>query len=1779
MNNRFFKSRRILALFLAILMTVTQMPANAFAAGINEREDVSYNEETTMPEEYAGEEAEVSDVSLEEDVSGDEEFLEESYDDSTSKIIYFTTNDIAGLYYGAYAKLKTNADGTRKDWTGMCVTGIAGEQNVGNGTITFMPFVSDEYEIESVTQDGTKLELKHETWKPKDEKDSGKSSYYETNPVKIDREEIVVNVKLKEEYNTKRLCLYGLAGSDGSSLVKTIKYNTESSNASEDQWKAFTPISDIRGAYETEVFNASIRKVFFKIEPKDGYYIDSVIGEECTKGSFEGTYCISVEGRTTAKVTIKHDPVRVWRDTISSVGLFNCQVKGTHMDDVEPNARKFLTEGTDINLRVYLKDEVDADKLENYRICFRYYRDSYKNDPIKWYSLDITEQLYEEGEITLTIPQSFVEYAEKTNDPIYIKVVEEIKTATVELDKLDGIVEFYLYNPVKTDETGNYISGDKKNNKYDEERVSKHYGNDFGPITLCLSSSYENLYEIKGLKINDEEKAFLTDTYTKDGEEKTSLPYFVLENIKGDVTITPIIDAIKVSDDAVFRVGNRAEHADFSIDKKYATGNGSDFDYDYYKIAEGTGLLEFTITSNWNYIPAVECGGGDPYVTDRVINYSTKTVNENKKTVTYKYTDIPALLLEGKSLIISEEAAPAEVSLYIAAPKSVDSVIVTVDGSAVEPADAGKLGSEFKVATHKKAKISVKADAHYNITDIEVYDSTLREAVKTLKPDKNGVVKLTVHENMYLNVVTKGIPTVYAPLSEGDLTEIKDNSTFTIRSYYDGFPVVVYDGIAQGSYDSITDVTVKCGKKTIKDFAFIEEGPDGKYLKLYPSNVKAGTYAVTIKGDFGKKNFNVKVAPNVTSVSVAGANKNNVIKQPAGTAKSYKITVNSGAFNDDLEMFSPSKDDAAYSVYLKEGKKELFVENYNSGEINIEPVNVTFSDRENEKTWNYTIEPTKATLSTPTASVISSTDIGIILSLSLPKAMKEYANLYYKVEAKADVAKGEKCDERMKESLTEYYEVTESEAYLNLSVKECPDLNDGAKQKYKINVSLVQVIDDYAAGDLYESGNIWTEGAAKTISASTKAPAYESKLSLNEKSASLTYGETNVVLATAKWSSNTSYQQLERVELYSESGKFVTGTGYGFMWFESDKIILGDYTFNKNMIPGKYMLYVYPSVPDNTYCPPATMPVTIKAPVAYIGITPESSGSDPIRIYKAKGSAATFKLTATCGSNFEGMKPANTKLKWEIICKDPELEKALSVKNGTVTVAKNYVPGKYPYFEVKATACDMGKDSISAKACVTLTTDTIAPKNIVLSDLREVIEGVKNNPKGYVSSVFDGKVIIVEDENNNSIDLSRLNISVTPKTGFTITDEGRVYVSKAGIYTVKATMNDGSKKSVSMKFKVVNAELNAEKPYESSFGVKNLSGSESLEFDKDGDNTYKATSAVYAPDSITLSIFPKDPDGKDCGNICNNDVKVKVDGAKQYELHGGSAKPLAAPSAKEYYFVPTKGKVTITLTYKVNNKDVKEKYVIDVKLGKGKIKAKKKAETFYKNSCNPASFFFEVTGVNLSDYSNLYIETEPDYAECKNAEKTDNTVEFVRYFGFNNVSVDENNAKRIKIDRWDFEGFDKGEYPIYLTLWGEDSEGKDVPITAPQKVTFKAVSCPEPTTQIKNTTIDVKDNESGIEFRFKNMKTVSAVDYDIRIYNEANVSDERKFTTYYGWVQLDEKDEPFISLVRDTNHPIPSDLKSVTGYIEYTVIGLDGVTKVTKTEKITINFKFVKPKK
>ncbi|MDE5940415.1 MAG: hypothetical protein K2H37_15220, partial [Lachnospiraceae bacterium] len=560
----------------------------------------------------------------------------------------------------------------------------------------------------------------------------------------------------------------------------------------------------------------------------------------------------------------------------------------------------------------------------------------------------------------------------------------------------------------------------------------------------------------------------------------------------------------------------------------------------------------------------------------------------------------------------------------------------------------------------------------------------------------------------------------------------------------------------------------------------------------------------------------------------------------------------------------------------------------------------------------------------------------------------------------------------------------------------------------------------------------------------TKAVYYADKITLKkEKAASGIYTGQTAAVATVDFGKNTTYNRDRDVKAWVKEYKDATDNDDNIIKVEeTDGLTVkgGKVTLivGKDVKPGKYTLCVEQTagtdqgIPDWSVQASATMPITVVKGIKTIEASSAST------IYVQANKPGTAKITTVYNGGIAADKPKTAKVDYEIgkvendsFTKVADYNTTVSVKNGSVTVAKGYKDGDFPNnkFAVKVYAVDFDGNTAADYVEYEIVTEAQKLGNIVLVQKEATstaAEGDEDTSTYKVLEATNGKIEIPEDQAKKTY----VRILAGEKTETTGLKEADFV--KASLYTLTfSKKNDVSvNKDQSLAAKKVVSDVTV-KALTTDGGKQKAANDGKLKF-----------SIVYE-------------------NVAKENVKLQIATANSYEdFDTGNTKAVDTPTGAQIKVkaVEIVGELTNDLSrrlvdYKVtvdggativNNNGNKDN--LDITL----VMKKNKAVLTLKTQKNAKIADYTITNDNFSK-----LKAAPVVSLAKNEKlhakyEAEQTLEFTVAKWDTKKVCDNTAVKKIKVTA----AADKDSQALYMLIKSESKEQEFTP-TANGTSTFK----------------------------------------------------------------------------------------------------------------------------
>ena len=1616
------------------------------------------------------------------------------------------------------------------------VTLVKGSESTSTDTAyTFTATAKDTFKIDSVeafynyqSEEAENLETKI------DVTDSGNGSYEiatEQFSALADKTITIVITSSKETFDVT------FAG-DGLTDVEIVTLDAESKETALPETNKVTVDSGDSLKFKVALTDAAVQA---------GKKLDEVKvdGAESALEASDGVYTYAPTAATTINVTTKNTVT--YKVTFSAT---NTEVK------------QVINDGTTISLSDALGTETTVDEGEDFAFTVLPKEGSvYKVDSVSAAGVE-----------SINLPSSTVKIGETDYTVYTLSDVQEAITVTVE-ETLDPDKANCLKLEVDGNAAGVTVTVDGEEIANGEKALTAKGS---VPVNVTAATGYTvTNVELIGGDIYE-------SLILRDGSVTIS---FI--DIR-ELTLKVTLGGAATEYDGVFTFNNKADHMTYSVPADQTGVTKKAGSTNLYQIAKGTTEVVFDVTATGKYTPVVTIGGEEQ-------KGNVKTPTANGKTV-YEYKVSAAVFdgSEGIGTIVIDEEAEKKV-LTVKFNDDEVKVSATLAGREYEPTSGETFDEtkvlEYEVNTDSSLVLTVTPFTNCQITGATTQTGTAAAKKASVKAT-GASLTVKVTDDTVVNISSEGLYKAYL-VSEEDHQWLEATK---------GIYAVDYDGTYTTGVTYGVEASVKLSKVTVMDgnkaAATVAEIAEDDYSATLAIDAKdAGkTLTVTLysKVDEQEKavsTYKMKVSTALTGVKIAGV-KNDALTQTVDTTAEYAITATTKTA-DLSRLKAESSNEGLVEAKVVDGKLKITTK-IPDDETKSAKVKLYEGEAEAKKQIGNDITVNIAdpawTTAAPTVKVKSTDDTSVTLTLTAPKNVvtPNTGKLYYKVEVTP--RDRERAPEYGDEIVTEYIEKAEGASQDATITVNTAGSGSGAKWKYDAVVTLVQTKDKNEA--VTSEGNvIYTSKASKAVTAETKTPAYETKLTLKKGTTTLYRGQQNVKVATVQFSKNTTHTNIDGIDP-------IEGWVYDGSWSE-EEIITFSYS-NGNIYatvadmdiePGIYTRTVYAEAPAGVVPASAKLQITIASGIASIDVEVPSTS-----IYKADKKAATLKVTPVFNSASEFSTKAK-KVNYEILDKDEnELTESnrlygmVTVKNGTVTVNKNYVvaaDADENTFCVKVTAADYeGNPAYGISAPITITSEaqklgevciikynsathkydvvTRGDKTLTKEDLEGAIVAVlkkgTEEKSAYVWADFVDPYYLTYKSSNKAVSfdgLGRITVNGTAKN-----------------VKITVSTNDGGKQSAVLdKLTIGNTEVErlgiwANQYTSTGTVVEYLNGNVANQLP--GGDAFIAGDEIHfsgtADSVIQLKIDAVDANRKWVSDgykgLINYKVKVDNGGKLLSSSNGFANVALSKKSA------------VVTLEYKVGKETKKDKFTIvnDAFVDKNAPTVKVSGGILSRRDIDQKVTF---TLSGDYDFTDKYVlaEVDPSIYYGKTyygktwwvAGQIANACD-----GINKpipVTVEDGKAS-FTLTFYENYGIDPGSYKLQLTFG--TNNGNFVPdtkaVTTTLKVTQSKVNGSyKPVTKV---TLSAKD-QPAVELKGTGKNISYQVYYDL--CNVMNTNGQpNEFTKYF---ELDEETNTL--KIRDDVDVSDIKKEDLTGYVSYYAeFGEETYTDYTKgTVKITVTLK------
>ncbi len=776
-----------------------------------------------------------------------------------------------------------------------------------------------------------------------------------------------------------------------------------------------------------------------------------------------------------------------------------------------------------------------------------------------------------------------------------------------------------------------------------------------------------------------------------------------------------------------------------------------------YTVLENEPYMEFSITHKEGYDPKVEIISP----AETPVLYDVKT---NGNTDTYSIAVATLGDEEDPTVIKISEYVPIRTISVFYDKGRVENLKAVVDGKYVEGSeryDSVKKLDVLEYVYEHETEIILQTETRDEYILNGIKEIAEKETISEVKPQKKEYT-YTIKADKDKEIELQIDGTYAARLFAGSETEPLESEK-GIYSVEGGgtYKALLYKGDDKYIIDK---AVLKSGSKVLKDKLDytnfeIPENEAGKTLSL-ELNYTEGSKALIHK-------VQLKVLPETKITSITGI-KSGKVTQTAGTVKEYKFSSNleeaEGRFGVEVVTAKEDVGSSSNEAILNQEANNNF-----AAEIIEDKLCITVKTSMEEKQALVKIyEVSKSTDSEkhyvsggtilvtskapafvtakPTVSLKNATNLNLVLSLGM-KNLEElgsyisggevtipYGEYWYKIEGiPQDTTKTAEEVLDYTDEFVEYIPCTNATQLESVRVVDREgklykeEGSFGYKTDYKIKVSLIQttkVIDTAKGETIVESGedkNVAFISKIAEIKASTKVPAYETKLGVKTVKTSLYSGQKDVIVAYPVFSKATTYQNITAEVKWENSITDVPQEEIEEFKKEIEVKIDKDnnilFSAGKMAKAGKYVIELTADVAD------ATVPAKKEFTVQVVQGIYEISLEAPKELYKQYKKSATLKVGIAYNEENEEEKeektpPKTKKVEWflldsagEVIDKEHPSYKLFTIKDGVVTIAADFIvsnTGSENEFYVKAVARDFERkeneeeiEEISEKIVIT----------------------------------------------------------------------------------------------------------------------------------------------------------------------------------------------------------------------------------------------------------------------------------------------------------------------------------------------------------------------------------------------------------------------------------------------------------------------------------------------
>ncbi|MCD7724450.1 MAG: hypothetical protein LUI12_02700 [Clostridiales bacterium] len=794
-----------------------------------------------------------------------------------------------------------------------------------------------------------------------------------------------------------------------------------------------------------------------------------------------------------------------------------------------------------------------------------------------------------------------------------------------------------------------------------------------------------------------------------------------------------------------FIFNNKADHMAYSVTetsqvKKVAGTKNT------YSVSANTLDVDFTVTATGNYEPVVTVAGAEEEAGTGFVWESKNTV---KSVTTYQYSIPASLLTTGTDGEITINEQLEQETLTVSYNGSEVDVSAKLNGKALEADTIDSDGTNdtnfYTVDEGSSLVLVVTPKENCQITGATTQlDGAAAKKASVKATGGEITVKMTGDTNAVIS--SKGLYTFTLKADGDSLTPVKN-----VYSVLYGEEYIVEATYGTETAVEMSKVEVLNGKKAAATDAEIKEGY--AYATITPSPTEAGKkltvnlYTKEGEGDNATEvkigSFTLSVSAVIKGVTVKGVKKD-VLSQTVDTTAEYAITTSpKGVDTSTLVVVVEKADDDEsegendVTAKIEDGKLVVTTGAATAEAIGNYTITIKDTLQGTEESGvavcTFTLQPSDPAWVNakkgPSVKLADATDTNLTLTLSSDKNIPtpNTGKVWYQVEV-TSLDEGVTIYGTEGQTKTVYFERAGASQTADIQVKE--NREELTANKYSLKVTLVQTTNSEEPTGADDTDILYT--GAKTTeltkNVATKASAYATKLTLKKGTTTLYYGQSDVVVATYSFDKNATCREIDSID------SVVNGeTDYVTFRAEDGKIYatVTEAARDDNATAKNYPVTVKAKAAEDGNAAAATLKITLAETVNYV-----SAVASTTTLYKADKKAATLKVTAGSYTFYDETYGyygtlKNKKYTYEIVDTEGKglnessseqfkyLASKVTVKNGTVTVAKDYVVSQTEtdnQFRVKVTAADyQGNTAYACTETVTISAEALQPGEVVIA--------------------------------------------------------------------------------------------------------------------------------------------------------------------------------------------------------------------------------------------------------------------------------------------------------------------------------------------------------------------------------------------------------------------------------------------------------------------------------